>query len=87
MSGILSIDTDEADLERKTNQVINAIINFNNKHIIQCYNKTIYNIPEDPRYISSMTPTVFINAQDDFICYVKSSFQVICFDVFLDSKS
>ena len=46
MSGMLSIDIDEADLEKKTNKFINDISNFNNKHIIQCYNKTISNIPE-----------------------------------------
>ena len=43
---ILSIDIDEADLEKKINQLINDITDFNNKHIIQCYNKTISNIPE-----------------------------------------
>ena len=63
MSGILSIDIDEADLEKKTNKFINGISDFNNKHIIQCYNKTISNIPEEPRFISSMTPPVFINGK------------------------
>ena len=48
--GILSIDTDEVDLEKKTNQFINDISDFNNKHIIQCYNKTKSNIPEELRY-------------------------------------
>ena len=63
MSGILSIDTDGADLEKKTNKFINDISNLNNKHIIQCYKKTISNIPEEPRFISSMTPPGFINGQ------------------------
>ena len=35
LSRMLSIDIDEADLEKKKNQFINDIINFNNKHIIQ----------------------------------------------------
>ena len=74
---MLSIDIDEADLEKKTNQFINYIRNFNNKNISQCYNKTISNIPEEPRCISSMTPTGFINGQDESRCYVNSSFQVI----------
>ena len=47
MSGILSIDSDEVYLEKKTNQFINDIIEFNNKHIIQCFNKTISIIPEE----------------------------------------
>ena len=51
LSGILSIDIYEADTEKKTNQFINDISNFNNKHTIQCYNETISNIPEEPRYI------------------------------------
>ena len=72
LSGILSMDNDEADLEKKKNHFINDISNFNNKHIIQCNNKPIFNIPEVPRYISSMTPTVFINGQYKSICYVNS---------------
>ena len=32
---MLSIDIDEADLEKKTNQFINYISDFNNKHVIQ----------------------------------------------------
>ena len=46
LSGMLSIDIDEADLEKKRNQFINDISDFNNEHIIQCYNETISNIPE-----------------------------------------
>ena len=56
LSGILFIDNYEADLEKKTNQFINYIIDFNKKHIIQCNRKPISNIPEEPYYISSMTP-------------------------------
>ena len=63
LSGILSIDIDEADIERKTNKFINDISDFNNKHIIQCYNKTIFNIPKEPRFISSTISPVFINGQ------------------------
>ena len=38
--GILSIDNDEADMVKKTNQFINDISDFNNKYIIQCNKKT-----------------------------------------------
>ena len=48
---MLSIDIIETDLEEKTYQFINDISDFNNKHIIQCCNEKIYNIPEEPRYI------------------------------------
>ena len=77
MSGILSKDNYEADLGKKKNQFINDISNFNNKHIIQCNSKPISNIPEEPRYISSMTPIRSSNGQDESRCYVNSSFQVI----------
>ena len=79
---MLSIDTDEADLENKTYQFISDIRNFNNKLIIQCNNKNISNIHEEPRYISSMTPTGFINGQDESTFYVNSSFQVLSFNIF-----
>ena len=49
LSGILSINIDEVDLEKKQNQFIIEISNFNNKHIIWCNNKPISNIPEEPR--------------------------------------
>ena len=39
--------------------------------------KNISNIPEAPRYISSMTPIGFRNGQDESICYVNLSFQVL----------
>ena len=86
LSIILSIDIDESDIQKKTNQFINDISDFNNKYIIQCYNETISNIPEEPCYISSLTPTGFINGQDELICYVNSLFQVLFFPLyFLDS--
>ena len=83
MSGILSIDIDEADLEKKKNKSRNDINEFNNKHIIQCYNKTISNIPEEPRFISSTIPPVFINGRYESRCYANSSFQVLFFIIFL----
>ena len=76
------MDIDEAYLEKKTNQFINYIINFNNKHIIQYNNKPISNIPEELRYISSMIPTGFINGQYKSRCYVNSSFQVLFLNIF-----
>ena len=84
LSGILSTDHDEAYLENKTNQLINDISDFLNKHIIQCNNKTISNIPKEPRYIPSMTPIGFMNGQDESICYVNSSFQVLFSISFLE---
>ena len=41
MSSMLYLDIDEADLEKKKNQFINNIRDFNNKNIIHCYNKAI----------------------------------------------
>ena len=82
LSGILSIDNDDADLENKTNQLINNISDFNNKHIIQFNKKPISNIPEETRYISSITPIGFMNGQDESKCYVNSSFQVLFFNIF-----
>ena len=61
IGGLLSIIIDESDIENRKNQLINDIINLNNEHIIQCYNVTQSNVPEETRYISSMTPTGFIN--------------------------
>ena len=55
--GLLSIVFDETDLEKRTNQWINNIRNFNNEHIIQHYNVNQSNIPKEERYISCMTPT------------------------------
>ena len=49
---------------------------FNKEHIIKPYNLTQYNIPEEEHYISCMTPTGFINGQDESRWYVNSSFQV-----------
>ena len=60
---MLSIDIAEVYLEKKTNQFINDISDFNNKPIIKCYKKTKSNLPEEPRYISSTTPTGLINGQ------------------------
>ena len=86
LSGILSIDNDKADLEKKINQFINGIRDFNNKHIIHFNNKPISNIPEEPRYISSMTPIGFMNGQDESRYYVNSSFQVLFFNIFLERE-
>ena len=82
MSGMLYIDSDETDIEKKNNQFINYIRNINKIYIIQCYNKIIFNITEEPHYISSRIPTVFINGQYESRCYVNSSFKVLFFDIF-----
>ena len=68
--------------KNKTNQFINDISNFNNKHIIQCKNKPISNIPEEPCYISSMTPNGLNNGQYEWIFYFNLSFQVIFVYIF-----
>ena len=77
LSGILSIKNDKADIGNKTNQFINDIIDFNNTHIIKSNIQPISNIPEKEHFISSMTPIVFRNGQDESRCYVNSSFQVL----------
>ena len=65
------IDIDGTYLEKKTNQFINDISDLNKKHITQCYNENISNVPEEPHYISSTTPTLFINGQDESRCYAN----------------
>ena len=60
-----------ADLGKKIDQFINDISDFNNKNIIQCNNKPMSNIPEEPRYISYMTPNVFRNGQDESRFYIN----------------
>ena len=47
----------------------------------QCYNEPIYNLPEEPCHISSMTPTGLINGQDESICYVNLSFKVLFLNI------
>ena len=71
--------------EKKKNQFINDISDFNNKHIIYCYNKTKCNIPEEPRYMSYMTSTGLINDNDESRYSVKSSFQVIFFNIYFQT--
>ena len=56
LSGILSIENYEADIGERTNQFINDKSNYNKKHIIKWNIQTTFNIPEEPRFISSMTP-------------------------------
>ena len=81
MGGLSSIIVDEEDLKNRTNQQINAIINFNNEHILMGYNVTQSNIAEEEQYISCMTPTGLINGQDKSRCYVNSQFQVHFFNI------
>ena len=71
MGGLSSIIVDEADIEIRTKQWINDISIFNNEHIIQHYNIPKSNLPEEPRCISCITPTGFINGKDEPICYVN----------------
>ena len=55
----------EADLKIRTDQLINHIQNFNNEHKVHLHNVTQYNIPEEESYISCISPTGFINNQDE----------------------
>ena len=48
---MLYIDIDEVDIEKKKSSSM-ILANLIEKHIIQCYNEEISNIPEEPRYIS-----------------------------------
>ena len=73
IGGLSSINIHESGIKKRTNQLINDISSFNNEHIIQCYNVNQYNIPEEPCYISSMTPTGFINVQYESRCYANLS--------------
>ena len=55
-----------------TNKWFFNIQDFSKEHIIHPYNVTISNIPEEEQLISCMTPTGFINGQDESRCYVNS---------------
>ena len=82
LSGILSIENDYTDLGKKTNQFINDKSDLNKKYIIKCNIQPISNIPEELRFIFSMTPIGFRNGQDESRSYVNSSFQVLFFNIF-----
>ena len=82
LCALLSIVIHKEGIENKTNQLIKDIINFNNKNIIKWYSETKSNIPEEPCYISFITPTLFINGQDESIFYVNSQFQVLFVNIF-----
>ena len=49
LSVLLSIIIDEVNIENRKNQLVDDIINFNNKHIIRWYSVTQSNVPEEPR--------------------------------------
>ena len=82
LSVILSIENDKADLGKKMDQFINNKSHFNNTHIIKSIIQPVSNIREEERLISSMTPIVFKNGQDESRCYVNLSFQVLFFNIF-----
>ena len=70
------------DLGKKMEQFINDKIDFNKTHIIKSNIQHVSNIPEEERFISSMTPIGFRNGQDESRCYVNLSFQVLFFNIF-----
>ena len=82
LSGILHIENTKADIEKKVDELINDKIDFNNTHIIKYNILPVSNIPEEERFTSSMTTIVFRNDQDESICYVNSTFQVLFFNIY-----
>ena len=83
MNGITLIKSTQADLEKKVDEFINHKIDFNTTHIIKSDIQQLTNVPEEARFISSMTPTGFRNNQDESRCYLNLIFQVIFFNIFL----
>ena len=71
-----------SDLGCRWLQFINDKSDFNNTHIVKYNIQPVSNIPEEERFISSITPIGFRNGQDESRCYVNSSFQVIFFNIF-----
>ena len=65
LNGITLIESTQADLEKKVDKFINHKIDFNTAHIIKSDIQQITNVPEEARFISSMTPTGFRNDQDE----------------------
>ena len=82
LNGITLIESTQADLEKKADEFINHKVDFNITHIIKSDIQQLTNVPEEARFISSMTPTGFRNDQDESRCYVNSTFQVLFFNIF-----
>ena len=72
LDGLLTIMFDESELMNRKNKWFFHILDLNKEHIIQPYNITISNIPEEERYISCMTPNGFSNGQYESIYYINS---------------
>ena len=79
---MLYIYNDKADLGGEIDQFINDKSDFNNTYIMKSNIQHISNIPEEERFISSMTPIGFRNGQDESRCYVNFSLQVIFLNIF-----
>ena len=71
MDGLLSIMIYEEEIITRTYQWLFNIQDLNKEHVILPYNVNIYNIPEEEKFITCMTPTGFINGHDESICYVN----------------
>ena len=80
--GITLIESTQADLEKKVDEFINDKIDFNTTHIINYDIQPVTNVPDESQFTSSMTTTGFRNDQDESICYVNSTFQVLFFNIF-----
>ena len=65
MDCLLSRIFDKANLKTRTNQWFYHIQNFLKEHIILVSNINQSDIHEEERYISFMTPTGFINFQEE----------------------
>ena len=81
--GISHIENTKADLEKKVDEFINDKSDFNNTHIIKSNILPVSNIPEEERFISSMTPIGFRNDQDESRCYVNLTFLVLFFNIYI----
>ena len=71
MNGITLIESTQADLDKMVDEFINHKIDFNTTPIITSVIQQLSNVPEEARFISSMTPTGFRNDQYESICYVN----------------
>ena len=83
LNGITLIKSTQADLEKKVDEFINNKIDFNTTHIIKYDIQQLTNVPEEERFISSMTPTGFRNDQYESRCYVNLTFQVLFFNIYI----
>ena len=83
LNALLSIISEKEGPMNRKNQWFFHIREFNKEYIIQPYNVTISNIPEEEQFLTCMEPAGSINDQDESMYYVNSSFQVHFFNIYL----